>query len=204
MAGRWYSCKKETVEQSRSISVSWLRKHDYFCGYRNGGITWKNCYGEESSSIGVIVDVEDDPPYIRVQYTNTRRSTGEKTKCDYKAYLTTTPCNLGGVRYWFLCPLQGCDRRVGTLYCPPGAIYYGCRHCYKLTYDSRNESRLGRPGGLGYSLVLDRKLEELLPIKRWTWQGRPTRKARKYNKLIHQLENQPPVEVMLERMYRGN
>jgi hypothetical protein len=33
-----------------------------------------------------------------------------------------------------------CGRRVGKLYLPPGGLYYGCRHCYRLTYTSCNES----------------------------------------------------------------
>ena len=40
---------------------------------------------------------------------------------------------------WFVCPLVGCGRRVGKLYLPPGGRYYGCRHCYRLTYESAQE-----------------------------------------------------------------
>jgi hypothetical protein len=36
--------------------------------------------------------------------------------------------------------LVGCGRRVGKLYLPPGGKYFGCRHCYNLTYTSSNES----------------------------------------------------------------
>jgi hypothetical protein len=51
---------------------------------------------------------------------------------------TTTPW--GSTRYWFQCPLSRngipCHRRVMKLYLPPGAKYFGCRHCYELTYQS--------------------------------------------------------------------
>jgi hypothetical protein len=30
---------------------------------------------------------------------------------------------------------------VGKLYLPPGGRYFGCRHCYNLTYTSCQESR---------------------------------------------------------------
>jgi len=53
--------------------------------------------------------------------------------------LTTTDLPWGGVRYWFVCPLQGCYRRVGCLYLPPGGKYFGCRHCYDLSYESQSE-----------------------------------------------------------------
>lgn len=58
----------------------------------------------------------------------------------YRVELTATPCNYGGVRLWFVCPLyiagRACRRRVGRLYLPPGGRYFGCRHCYNLTYVS--------------------------------------------------------------------
>ena len=43
----------------------------------------------------------------------------------------------GGERWWFTCPLKvndvNCNRRVGKLYLPPGANYFGCRSCHELT-----------------------------------------------------------------------
>ncbi len=54
--------------------------------------------------------------------------------------LTTTTQPKGGRRYWFQCPLQGCGRLSGKLYLPNGALYFGCRRCYNLTYESSNES----------------------------------------------------------------
>lgn len=181
--GRYYWDKKNTVEDCRSVSISFLRKHDYFCGYRSGQMVWKNCYDEETGSIGIVVNVTDGP-YVKFNYTVTDRSSGEKIDNDYKISLTTTACNFGGVRYWFICPLNvngvHCGRRVGKLYLAPGGGYFGCRHCYNLSYASRNESRLGRLGGLGYLLKAEGQYEELYhKIKRWTYKGQPTRKARK-------------------------
>lgn len=31
-------------------------------------------------------------------------------------------------------------RRVGKVYLPPGGKYFGCRHCYQLSYRSSQES----------------------------------------------------------------
>ena len=209
MGARWYFDKKDTVEGCRSVSVSFLRKHDYFCGYQSGTIRWTNYCGEETGSTSVAICVDEEEPYARFWYTNTQRSTGIETKCDYRVMLDTTPCNLGGVRYWFICPVSRdgipCGRRVGKLYFG-GGMYLGCRHCYNLTYESRNESRLGRPGGgLGYILVLDRKMEELRPqIKRWTYQGKPTRKARQYNELLGRYEHCPSEEEFFALLCKGS
>ena len=73
-----------------------------------------------------------------------------------------------------------CGRRVGKLYCPPGSKYYGCRHCYNLSYECRNEPHFARPGGIGHPLKLEREYENLLGrTKRRTYRGVPTRKARR-------------------------
>jgi len=39
-----------------------------------------------------------------------------------------------------------CGRRVAKLYLPRGARYFGCRHCYDLTYLScqRSDKRVSR------------------------------------------------------------
>jgi hypothetical protein len=62
---------------------------------------------------------------------------------DYKARLVWTPCNFGGRRWWFVCPLvvngRACNRRVGVLYLG-GGKYFGCRPCHDLTYESSRES----------------------------------------------------------------
>ncbi len=53
----------------------------------------------------------------------------------------------GGWRWLFRCPLtrdgQNCRRRCGKLWLPPGARYFGCRLCYRLTYTSSQENHQG-------------------------------------------------------------
>jgi len=204
MGSRYYHDKKRTVESCHSVSMAFFRRNDYLSGNRTGGISWTNTYGEVTGSINFSVYIEDGDQRIRFFYTNTKNSTGDKTDCDYIVQLETTPCNLGGVRYWFLCPLTmhntPCGRRVGILY--SGGVYLGCRHCYNLSYDSRNDTPFWRPGGLGYSSNLDRKIEKLRStIKHWTYNGVPTRRVRKYQKLIQKRDNQPPVEELMAERY---
>jgi hypothetical protein len=90
-----------------------------------------------------VNDQDQNESYVRFIYTSTSTSTKEATKLDYKAELVTTPCNLGGVRYWFICPLitngRVCGRRVSKLYLAAGSKYFGCRHCHNLTYVSCQE-----------------------------------------------------------------
>ena len=157
------------------------------------------------NSIGIIVDTED--LYAKVNYTTTDRNTGEKTDYDYKISLTTTPCNFGSVRYWFICPLSingvYCGRRVGTLYLASGGNYFGCRHCYDLSYESCNESRLGRWGQIGYFLKTERQIEELCTkIKRDFYAGKPTKKFRRLMKMRNKLNaymDSPAVTELLHK-----
>lgn len=45
-----------------------------------------------------------------------------------------TPCNYGGKRRWFLCPI--CKRRVGKLYTTRLDNRFACRKCHNLTFES--------------------------------------------------------------------
>lgn len=140
--GRWSWSDRSTVEDSKVLDVFWLRKNDYLCGYRSGTITWSRA-GNVTGSIGIQVEVKNEPEpkgSVRLQYTSTTRSTEETTNLDYRIMLVTTRCNYGKHRWWFRCPLVGCGNRVGKLYLAPGAKYFGCRACYRLTYESCRES----------------------------------------------------------------
>jgi hypothetical protein len=188
--GGYYWDKKDTVEDCWSVSISFLRKHGYFsepCSM-SGTISWKNCYDEQVASISVTISTMDGENYIRFEYAITDHHSKEKTDYDYKVALQTTPCNFGGARYWFTCPLSvngvDCGRRVAKLYLVPGGNYFGCRHCYNLSYESRNKTRSGMLGAFGGVLKADKQIEELRSqIKRWTYKRKPTQKARKLQAL---------------------
>lgn len=53
--------------------------------------------------------------------------------------LESTPANLGGLRWWWLCP--DCGRRSGKLYLPPRSDVLACRLCHSLSYESAQSSR---------------------------------------------------------------
>jgi hypothetical protein len=160
--GRWSG--RDTVEDCKSISVFWLRKYDYFCGWRSGSMKWTNYSGEDTGSISFQVSAEGDAGYIRFKYVRTDRSSGVREELDYSNRLVATPCNYGKKRWWFICGLivEGahCGRRVGKLYLPPGGKYFGCRHCYDLTYESCRESHKFDSVAAGLGLT-PRQLREL-------------------------------------------
>lgn len=65
-------------------------------------------------------------PYISVSYQFKDKS------YRYDVGITTTKCNYGGKRYWFICPK--CSKRVGVLFCNG---YYVCRHCIGVNYQTQ-------------------------------------------------------------------
>ena len=177
---------KTEADALKKIETSFLKKHGYLSNWRSGTITWTHGYSGNKSSVGIETSPHGDEPYLRIHYTQTDRDTGEKKDFDYKVPMVTTPCRYGGKRYWFICPWYKngayCGRRVGTLY--KDGDYFACRHCYNLTYSSRNESR--RFGSF-VSIPGVEKAET--DVKRRYYRGKPTRKFRRYLKMANRFEN---------------
>jgi hypothetical protein len=191
---RYYYSRKATADESCRLTMSSLRKEGMLSpGYSSGTRIWSSNRTDKKTIIGVAVDITNDP-YVRLIYAVTDRE-GNRTDYDYEVSLVTTPCNFGGVRYWFCCPL--CHRRVGVLYLAPGDVRFRCRHCNNLSYHSRNESSPFAILG-----VTDRKIKKLRPqIKRWTWRGRPTRKVRRLRALERKMGMlSGPIRAQMEKL----
>lgn len=181
--------KKAVAEDYLRLNIAKLREWGYLnpSQYRSGSVQWTRGWSENKSSITIHVSTFPDDMYVRLVYTNTTGYSVEKKEFDYKVPLATTPCNLGGVRYWFVCPLNKsgvyCGKRVGKLY---GGSWFGCRHCYDLSYESRNESSLYR--GYPFKVITNsKKIDELyVRMKRRFYKGKPTKIYQKILKLEHQ------------------
>lgn len=201
--GRWSYSNKTEVDSLKKIPIAFLKKHHYFDnGWHSGTITWSRS-GEETGNVSIQSEISENEKYFRIIYTQTDNYTGEKKDFDYKIPLTTTPCNFRGVRYWFICPWYKngvyCGRRVGVLY--KNGDYFACRHCYNLTYESCNENKRFRNGAFGI-LSKSWKAEEYEKIiKRRFYNGKPTRKYRKYLKMSYFSEKE--MEWALKKMNKS-
>ncbi len=139
---RYRSGTKDTVEEYCALDVRKLKREGMlYPGYRGSLAWWR---GERKvSSIGLLAE----HGRVVLKYRHHRRGElGEWEDVEQSVYLTWTPCNLGGKHPWFVCPgvVGGryCGRRVAILY--SAGRYFLCRHCYDLTYRSRQASdRLG-------------------------------------------------------------
>lgn len=138
----WYTPKR-TVESGLTLSVfrvvgtifprEALDQREMKCGI----LTWTNTRtGQRLADIWCLL--LHDPTRLELQYTHTTVG-GVRRSHAYAIRITTTPCNYGGVRYWFECP--DCGRRAGKLYLPGSPGRFACRKCHNLTYASSQDER---------------------------------------------------------------
>ena len=136
-SGTWHRwCKKQTVQDSQVLAIGALRPCLYQGG--SGTVTW-TWPGGHQSSVGIRVTGYPGDLLLTVSYCWQNR---ESVRIPIPLQSTATAFN--GRRWWFSCPLvlgtRRCLRRVGMLYLPPGAKYFGCRLCHELTYESSQKA----------------------------------------------------------------
>jgi hypothetical protein len=172
-SGRWfrYEARKTTVEECRRIESAMFKREGIIVAgeRREGRVVWN-----EGGPHELVVQFKADArerPHVRLSY----RPRAGGVEVEYPVALQTTPVPGGKVRWWFVCPVsvdgRACRRRVGVLYLPPGREYFGCRHCYNLTYQSCRDShkddalfrQLGASAGVDPALV-----RAVLQMARWS------------------------------------
>ena len=130
-SGRRYQGGKDTTSDMRALDVRRLQRDGLLTPGRAFGWNWSR-NGETIASIQMRTEAE------RVILNYRSRINGDEWKAmEYPVRLEWTGCNLGGQRAWFLCPAQGCGRRVAILY---GGGVFACRHCHKLNYQCQRET----------------------------------------------------------------
>jgi hypothetical protein len=172
---------KHDVSECLCLSVFVLCRNRCFINGNNGDISWGY---DKPSSIKFQVSI-GARNFIELEYI----VFGENKR--YQVLLSTTKCNFGGRRYWFLCPAstngQYCGKRVAVLYLAPNSIYFACRHCCKLTYPSRKLSGVYKKNGRTLSLP---EIDELkMKVKRTTYNGKPTKSYLRYIRELNRFES---------------
>ena len=138
-SGTWPRPKtRATVESCPVIlSVYKLAHRGTFQSGASGYLTWKDTrFGEAIVSMGYAMIRSESGLVLYTTYEL------DSEKIEYGIRLQTTRPNYGGTRWWFTCPLKGCDRRVAKLYL--ASRYFGCRQCYDLTYRTCQRSKRTR------------------------------------------------------------
>lgn len=140
-SGRWEGyTRRIQAEECRALDVRDLWRE----GLLKQGVTWQGLWwwrtpdGKERASITLTATAER----VVVSYT-IRPLDGPKRDPEQVGYavpVVWTAQPVGGRHPWFLCPGERCGRRVAKLYLPlyvRGSRRFLCRHCWGLSYESR-------------------------------------------------------------------
>jgi hypothetical protein len=134
---------KTTVESCRSIDVLHWNRLGYLRTSRWFSWAWTRD-GERVASINV--ETQHHSVTLKYRHCSYGEDWSDVEQCIAVAW---TPCRFGSERPWFVCSVQSngayCGRRVTKLY-GVGRLF-ACRHCYRLAYESQQESTRHR--GLG-------------------------------------------------------
>jgi len=172
----------------KQLRISLLKKEGYLDRSVSGIVRWGE--GDETSSLRLESHMDEYHPYFRLLYAQTDDE-DNKQAFDYKISLHRTPCNYGGYRYWFMCPLSrsgmACGRLSTVLY--KAGDYFGCRHCYNLTYQSRKHNTNSSLAFWFRSRKAMNKIEKLeLEIKRREYAGKLTSKQQQLDQVYKEVE----------------
>lgn len=94
-------------------------------------------------------------------------------------FLTSTRCNYGGTREWFICP--SCSRRVGILYREKDN--FRCRKCLNLVYYSQKINYRSLQPAIMYMHEAEDMVEKYHLKVNKLYNGKPTKKTIRYEKL---------------------
>lgn len=194
---------KSEVDGLIWLDMAMLKKLGFLSGAVSQPVSWTNTLSQAKNRI--MLDVNLYTKIARLTYTTTDLYTEEKVDYNYPIALESTPCNLGGERWWFICPLvvNGvyCGRRIRKLY--KDGRYFGCRACQNLCYSSQNVN----PKFRYFHLAIDssNKAEELYAkIRTPYYKGAPTRKMKRYLELTRRSDyyaaNLPSFEDLLRKV----
>jgi len=128
---RWHYGANDTTNQYRALDVRRWQRAGLLTPGRAFGWQWTRD-GIDAASVQIRTEADR----VILNY-RTRINGGEWQPVEYPVYLEWTPCNFGGQRPWFRCPVRLCGRRVAILF---GGSIFACRHCHKLAYPSQRET----------------------------------------------------------------
>ena len=130
-SGRWYRWQaRKTTENQHKIDIRLLNKQGCLRPGAVGSFSWSRG-NKETVPIGYKMEVDR----MVLSYRH-RPKNGDWKSVEQVISFDWTPCNYGGYRNWFLCPL--CTKRVAVVYGAEKGFF--CRYCLNLTYSSQQES----------------------------------------------------------------
>ena len=120
---------KPKIEECNSIDANQLNRSGCLKSGWCGTTTWSR-NGVKTSSIIMRASTES----LQLSYSTKQFGTVYQS-----VTINRIPCRFGGSRAYFRCE---CNKRVVKLYA--AGNHFRCRHCYHLSYSSKNESQWDR------------------------------------------------------------
>ena len=119
---------KNTTSDMRPLDIRKLQREGQLKPGRSSQTYWK-----PRDRITALIQINAEAGRIFIHHRACEQG------IEYPVILEWTPCNLGGVRAWFICPGQRCGRRVAILH-GGNSTRFACRHCHKLAYECQRET----------------------------------------------------------------
>ncbi len=141
---------RPTAESYRSLDIRKMVRTGCIKPRNWFGWQWCNDAGVKVASVSCAVNEYADQ--LTVNYGWWRYDESERKEVKLTIWLTSTPCNYGGLRWWFSCPC--CQRRAAVLFIMGGALR--CVKCGLVSYASQRGDAMDR------AWIKQRKLEAKL------------------------------------------
>ncbi len=134
-SGGWNRTARSTTEDLRRVDVNKLLRDRVLSGPCSVTVSWSR-NGERVASIGIYGGRDRIHLHYRQQSYGESdwRQVAQDIRIDWQ------PNRYGGTSPYFVCP--HCSRRVWHIYMSGGAN--ACRHCLRLTYESRRSRSYDR------------------------------------------------------------
>jgi hypothetical protein len=136
-SGNYWRQSKETTDDHFTLDVRHLQKNGWLTPVQTVDLNWSR-----NGNVVASIQIQTLAQRLILKYRS-RAPGGDWRQMEYPVDLEWTGCHYGGHRAWFLCPANGCGRRVAMLYIGSAGIF-ACRHCYRLASASQRENTADR------------------------------------------------------------
>ncbi len=197
MGRYYYDARWSTSDYQKRLTIKALKENGLLDGSKNGQqatLTWGN-----GSNIGMQIHIWETTGSVRVYFTQTDRSIWEEKSHNYTISLISTPCNYGGKRWWFVCPLKG--NKCTILYLQNNGLF-GSRKTLNLCYDGQKESKKYRY--LSYIMGMNKTKALVLREKmKYPYRnGKPTKKLERFFRLSEKGPTLDEVMLMKDTLFQ--
>lgn len=124
-----------TTDNVPNIDIRYLKRRGWLDCPCSGTLRWTRG-GQPSGS----VTATNNGTALVLNFKHRQHDDAEWCSDEQVVSYDRTPCNYGGRRTWFLCPV--CSRRVSGLWFVRNR--FACRNCQRLPYASQHEGLIDR------------------------------------------------------------